>query len=93
MFSNQLLYNKKPLAHCGDGRLAVHNFLKNLGSVTFSGKIKRISADHFPEQVMAKLKCSVIGRAVGRPVIGRRDIKVLCDWLSCNMLSSMLSSI
>ena len=42
---------------------------------------------------MVKLRCSVIGRAEGRPVIGRRDIKVLCDWLSCNMLSSMLSSI
>ena len=33
------------------------------GSVTFSSKIKRISADHPPG-----------------PVIGRRDIEVLCDW-------------
>ena len=33
------------------------------GSVTFSSKIKKISADHPPG-----------------PVIGRRDIEVLCDW-------------
>ena len=45
-----------------------------MGCVTFSGKIKRFSADHSPEPVMAKLRCSVIGRAVGRPVIGRRDL-------------------
>ena len=44
------------------------------GCVTFSGKIKRFSADHSPEPVMAKLRCSVIGRAVGRPVIGWRDL-------------------
>ena len=44
------------------------------GCVTFSGKIKRISADHSPEPVMAKLRCSVIGRTVGRPVIGQRDL-------------------
>ena len=36
---------------------------KYLGSVTFSSKIKRISADHPPG-----------------PVIGRRNIEVLCDW-------------
>ena len=31
------------------------------GCVTFSGKIKRFSADDSPEPVMAKLRCSVIG--------------------------------
>ena len=39
------------------------NLTFSFGSVTFSSKIKRISADH--------PLC---------PVIGRRDIEVLCDW-------------
>ena len=58
-----------------------------LGCVTFSGKIKRFSADHSPWWNWGALW---LGALKARPVIGRRE---LCYRPLSSMLSSMLSSV